>query len=123
RHTSFSRDWSSDVCSSDLCFKYLWYPAMAIIAALSVQYSNLGINTRHLYCSPMSSNACRNPELADTPPAIAISFTPVCFAAFFSLFSKIVTIRYCTDAQISYRCSSIKFGFRSEEHTSELQSR
>jgi chromosome segregation ATPase len=39
---------------------------MAIIAALSVQYSNFGINTFQAYCFLASSNALRNPELAET---------------------------------------------------------
>src|SRR5690606_17246290 len=29
RHTRFSRDWSSDVCSSDLCMLALWAPVLA----------------------------------------------------------------------------------------------
>src|SRR5690606_16658260 len=81
------------------------------MAALSVQYSNLGIKTFHLYFSHMANNELRNPEFAETPPAIAISLTPVCFAAFLSLFNKIDTMRSCTEAQRSSIRSSRKFGF------------
>jgi hypothetical protein len=50
---------------------------MAIIAALSVQYSNAGIKVFQLFFLPVTSNAFRNPLFAETPPAIQISFIPV----------------------------------------------
>src|SRR5690606_39288986 len=34
RHTRFSRDWSSDVCSSDLPLKHLWTTAAFRISVL-----------------------------------------------------------------------------------------
>jgi hypothetical protein len=47
----------------------------------------------HLYFLPASSNAVRKPLLADTPPAIQISFIPVSIEAFFSLLINIEMIR------------------------------
>src|SRR5690606_41189566 len=36
RHTRFSRDWSSDVCSSDLDSPYMWADELVNVAALAV---------------------------------------------------------------------------------------
>src|SRR6516225_8549433 len=81
---------------------------MAIIAALSVQYSKAGINVFHCSFFPISSNARRSLLLADTPPAIQISRIPVCLEALRNLFSRIETILSCTEAQISARFSEMK---------------
>ena len=80
---------------------------MAIMAALSVQYSNAGINVFQFCLTPSSTKAFRKPLLADTPPARQIFLTPVVIAAFLSLFSKMETIRVCMEAQISARLLSI----------------
>ena len=82
---------------------------MAIMAALSVQYSKAGIKVFQPSFSPMAVKAFLSPLLALTPPARQISVMPVSVAAFLSLFNKILTILACTDAQISSRFSSINF--------------
>ena len=50
---------------------------MAIIAALSVQYSKAGMNVFQLYFSPSRVSALLSPVLADTPPAMHIFYA--CF--------------------------------------------
>jgi hypothetical protein len=80
---------------------------MAIIPALSVQYSNAGTNVFQLFFLPVSSNAFRKPLFAETPPAMQISFIPVSIDAFLSLLSRIETILCCTEAQRSARFSFI----------------
>jgi len=58
-------------------FKYLKYPATAIIAALSVVYLIPGICTFHPSILASCCSLFLSPEFADTPPAIAISLIPV----------------------------------------------
>ena len=77
------------------------------MAALSVQYSNAGINVFHCCFSPITLKALRKPLLADTPPARQIFLTPVVIAAFLSLFSKMETMRDCMEAQMSARLLSM----------------
>src|SRR5580698_5012437 len=86
--------------------KYLWYPVMAIIAALSVQYSNFGIWVFQPFLLPNSSKARRSPLLADTPPAIQISFICCPVAAFLSLCKRMEIILLWMEAQMSLRVSS-----------------
>ena len=52
---------------------YLKYPVTAIIAALSVVNLNSGRNVFQPRRTPSSTIARRRPELAETPPAIAMS--------------------------------------------------
>src|SRR5690606_39994165 len=47
RHTRFSRDWSSDVCSSDLRDKLLEFLDDEIIDALSYHLRETGVLIRH----------------------------------------------------------------------------
>src|SRR5690606_40313415 len=44
RHTSFSRDWSSDVCSSDLIFGY--FALIAVHQLRLHEYHRIGIDDR-----------------------------------------------------------------------------
>ena len=60
------------------------FPVIAIIAALSVQYSNLGINTFTASLSAQDNKACLNSEFAETPPAIAMCLIPVSLLACFN---------------------------------------
>jgi hypothetical protein len=60
-----------------------------------------------LYFLPISSIPFLRPLLAETPPAIHISLMPVSRDAFLSLFSSIVTILCCIEAQISGRLFSM----------------
>ena len=80
------------------------------MAALSVQNSKGGINVLHPSRAPISRNAFLNPLLAETPPAMQRSATPVSFAAFLYLLSRIETMRACTEAQISLRLAATKPG-------------
>src|SRR5690606_24739640 len=89
-------------------FRYLKWAAMAIIAALSVQYSIFV-----MYCLPFNSDtrlatACLNPELAATPPAMAISLMPYSWDAFLSFLISILMRVYWREAQISAKLFSIK---------------
>ena len=65
---------------------------MAIIAALSVVNLNSGRNVRQPRLRPCSTMPLRSPELADTPPAMAMSRMPVSYDARTSLSSSISTI-------------------------------
>src|SRR5690606_22275333 len=75
--------------SLNSCFRNLWWAAIAIIAALSVQYSMAGMKTFHFSVAAISVSFARNPLLAETPPAIAISWIPVMSLASFNLESSI----------------------------------
>src|SRR6187431_1719923 len=83
---------------------------MAIIAALSVQYSNLGIKIFQPFFLPCNNNSERSPELADTPPAIAILLMAVSLLACTNFFNSILTRFCCRLAQISGRFSCMKAG-------------
>src|SRR5690606_5415494 len=49
RHTRFSRDWSSDVCSSDLNYNFLGKKKIAyIISAIAVVLSIVSLSTKGL---------------------------------------------------------------------------
>ena len=65
---------------------------MAIIAALSVVYLRCGMWTFHFFFFASSSKPERKPELAATPPPIAISVTPVCFTASSTFSNKIISL-------------------------------
>src|SRR6185437_905380 len=93
--------------------RYLKCPVMAIMAALSVQYSKGGMKVRQPSRAPRSWNALRSPLLAETPPAMQRSVMPVSRAAFLNLVSRIETMRCWMDAQISARLASINPGFLS----------
>ena len=80
-------DWSTNkLCSN----KNL--PVTAIIAALSVQYSNLGINVSKPSFSRFFK-AILKPLFAETPPEMAICRIPVCFDALLSFSIKIINLR------------------------------
>ena len=74
-------------------------------------YSNLGIKV----CQPKFSSASlslpRIPELAATPPPMAICFIPVCSTAICNFSINISKMVNCTDAQISFMFWEIKSGF------------
>src|SRR5690606_41060908 len=55
RHTRFSRDWSSDVCSSDLAYR----PAIEQGAAVAVMPSYNLVNGRPAHVSPLIREALR----------------------------------------------------------------
>jgi hypothetical protein len=80
------------------------------MAALSVQYSNLGMKVFHSCASPISCKLLRRPLLALTPPAMQMLFTPVCCTAFFTFFRRILMMVYCIEAQRSSRLAAIKPG-------------
>ena len=65
---------------------------MAIIPALSVQYSKAGMYVDQFCLAAINFKLFLNPELAATPPAIAICLILVCKAAVFNLDNKYVTI-------------------------------
>ena len=82
---------------------------MAIIAALSVLYWSFGIYTFQFILSANIVTSFLNPELAETPPAIAISVIPVSFTARLSLLSRIAIIVRWMEAERSALFFSIKF--------------
>ena len=67
---------------------------MAIMAALSMVYSNFGMYKFQWCLIAFSRSAILNPEFAETPPATEISFIPVCFEALISFASKISIMVY-----------------------------
>ena len=73
----------------NFCSLYFRNPAIPIIPALSVVYSNFGIKVFHPNLVSVSFKTFLISELALTPPAIAIFFMPVCFTAFFNLSIRI----------------------------------
>ena len=76
---------------------------MAIIAALSVQYSNFGTKILVFESVPHSCNRWRKYEFADTPPAIATWVNPYVEQAFFILCNNISTKECWMDAHKSAR--------------------
>ena len=83
---------------------------MAIMAALSVVNLNSGRNVRQPRRSPVRTMPLRSPELAETPPAMAMSRMPVYFDARTSLSSRISTTVACSEAHRSALCFSMKSG-------------
>src|SRR5690606_39321470 len=94
RHTRFSRDWSSDVCSSDLPSSFMIIPSETILGKWGVA-SLQSISKKYLY----EVKLCTKISIGH-PKAVNDSLYEFC-----KLLSKITISR------------------RSEEHTSELQSR
>src|SRR5690606_39362309 len=68
RHTRFSRDWSSDVCSSDLKLMELKDLRQAAIAFLDNGGASAGTAEYCDYCKGK-----RNPESSDNPDKAVIS--------------------------------------------------
>src|SRR5690606_40054739 len=66
RHTSFSRDWSSDVCSSDLNYG----PQVQDIA-----YGEVGASRTRGYLETPTPGARNVSLVADGPPAEAVAFS------------------------------------------------
>ena len=77
---------------------YLKYPAMAIIAALSVVNSKAGTKRFHECSWAISCKLLRSPEFADTPPDTAISEIPKSFAAITNLEVSEFIIAFCIEA-------------------------
>src|SRR5690606_39658807 len=73
RHTSFSRDWSSDVCSSDL-LAILIAPVWAILLARSEPTSPVPLADRIV--PPASAEPAGGWALADAPPSGPLSTSP-----------------------------------------------
>lgn len=88
---------------------YLILAVIAIIAALSVVYSNGRRCNFQFFSFEACKNFLRNPELAETPPDMAILKIPVLEIAWETLSNNILTKVDCTDAQISCILFLIKF--------------
>ena len=75
---------------------------MAIIAALSVVYSNLGIKVLHANSDSNFFISFLNSKFAETPPAMATFLIPVFCMASFNLSIKAAIIVFWTEAHISF---------------------
>ncbi len=81
------------------------------MAALSVVKALSGIHALTAFFLQKAATASLTPELADTPPPIAMCFTGYSFSAFDNLSIRISIIVACNDAARSAFLSAMKFGF------------
>src|SRR5690554_7461386 len=106
RHTRCGRDWSSDVCSSDL----------QIFAdnhgnVIHLHERECSIQRRHQKVIEEAPSAILTPELRARMGAAACAVAKACD------YSGAGTVEFLLDADLNF------YFLRSEEHTSELQSR
>src|SRR5690606_39805831 len=104
RHTRFSRDWSSDVCSSDLLLSYAGF-----------EQESRQLDRRDGHMQDLL-NEIRARIYRDNPTAVAIHIQDESAGEPFNCEWKLMECVILNLLQNAAR-------FRSEEHTSELQSR
>src|SRR5690606_39688109 len=110
RHTRFSRDWSSDVCSSDLLDADLldYLRRDSYFAGLRQDYDD---RIYSYFCIEDGQLACdltkRGLERHDARSEIV----------------HLLRMRYFLTERVYFHHAKVISGARSEEHTSELQSR
>src|SRR5699024_4668849 len=84
RHTISKRDWSSDVCSSDLKCKWLWFHDFHVIHPLILmQFSTISIKMKNPYHSDVIRDTIHyykiNPLMnAKTKNKVAVMTVPLC---------------------------------------------